>query len=1042
MYHGNFGKLLFFALISLLGALSIPRIPLKMFSDYAQQSIKISFTLPNATPKIIEKSVTTPIEAVVSTLGGIAKVRSISSYNSGTIYVDLHESSDAGIIRFQIASLLRQIYKGLPEGLTYPTLSIVKSTLGADVKPILNIQVKGFTSSSDIRKFVDDNIKSRLSLIPEIFEIRIEGGQNWEWLVEYNSDQLRDYKISKEDIVESIEQSQLHDFIGPVTTDRGKIQEVIISGETSGLNLNRIAIKRLEGRILMLGDIAKISRKERRAESHFRINGQNAIQMTVFAKPNINQIKLSSLVKRTLSESSIPTGLSIEIYDDIADEIVKNGRRLINPLVALVSTVLFTFLFFTKKLNDIFALVITFMTSLLLMALVFFIFKIELHLNTFGCLIISVCLIGGNTLLAGNSLRYNKTHAVWIGAVATFISILVYSVIWFLPKLAQLPLYDFSVVMTVTSICSWISYSFLFPLLTHFETNDRTIWDFPTLNLANFFRLGYLRVLPLIFRYRTLAAIFFVLWFGLPVFLLPEKVSEKYAFHALYNRTLGNQWYLTNIRPYIDKALGGSLRIFHNYILPNGGQDEGRKRTTLVMDASLPYHSTIEEMNGLMLRIEAQLALHSQIEHYITNVRSGHDAQIVITFKENGTNLNFPLELKSRMVSIASETSGVNWSIYGVGEGYMDNQASGNSQPYTILLKGYNSQVLDSLIALFDKKLQSFPRVVDLHTNRVPGSARREDLYTYDIELNWLAWASKRAPFSKLSAQLMTSDRKMPPDLLLSNGTGESQLISVRPEKHSSFDIFQLNSHPLYLNDSLGIKINEIVRLGKKQSIQEIIKEDQQYLRVVAFNYTGSPYFAKKFILKFVENFKNQLPMGFGIEDVSTDFFFEILDHQYGFMLAAVIAIFLFSAVALESLIYPFVIVLCLPLSFSGIFLSFYYFQLGFDAGGYCSFLFVSSLTVTSLLNILHEMANLEINKARSLYSLYPMVFDYIIGVVKFYLLQFIFALAVFAFLLKDEPFWYSFAIGTLGGLSMLIIVLFTVIPIFFLKVYSVRLQS
>lgn len=54
-----------------------------------------------------------------------------------------------------------------------------------------------------------------------------------------------------------------------------------------------------------------------------------------------------------------------------------------------------------------------------------------------------------------------------------------------------------------------------------------------------------------------------LLAFGLPVFLLPEKMKGEDKWAEFYNKTLGTSTYKEKVKPVVDKALGGALRLLY-----------------------------------------------------------------------------------------------------------------------------------------------------------------------------------------------------------------------------------------------------------------------------------------------------------------------------------------------------------------------------------------------------------------------------------------------------------------------------------------------
>lgn len=66
-------------------------------------------------------------------------------------------------------------------------------------------------------------------------------------------------------------------------------------------------------------------------------------------------------------------------------------------------------------------------------------------------------------------------------------------------------------------------------------------------------------------RRKAIAYAVLVWAFGLPVFLLPEKIEhaeQKGGWATLYNKVFDRPVYREEIKPVIDKWLGGTLRLF------------------------------------------------------------------------------------------------------------------------------------------------------------------------------------------------------------------------------------------------------------------------------------------------------------------------------------------------------------------------------------------------------------------------------------------------------------------------------------------------
>jgi len=140
--------------------------------------------------------------------------------------------------------------------------------------------------------------------------------------------------------------------------------------------------------------------------------------------------------------------------------------------------------------------------------------------------------------------------------------------------------------------------------------------------------------------------------------------------------------------------------------------------------------------------------------------------------------------------------------------------------------------------------------------------------------------------------------------------------------------------------------------------------------------------------------------------------------------------------VVFESLIQPLVVLAMIPISFIGVFLTFYFFNIAFGQGGYASFLLLSGLTVNSALYIFNDLNNVRRN-APLMKPLPQYIRAFKQKVVPVVLTIFSTVLGLVPFLYggKKETFWFSLSIGTIGGLLFSMLALFIFLPLFIKKI-------
>ena len=142
------------------------------------------------------------------------------------------------------------------------------------------------------------------------------------------------------------------------------------------------------------------------------------------------------------------------------------------------------------------------------------------------------------------------------------------------------------------------------------------------------------------------------------------------------------------------------------------------ERTSLYVNAGLPNQATIEQMNELYLRVESYLSQFKEIDRFITRIYNGQNGSMTIYFKPEYENGSFPYILKNRMIAFSTEMSGINWDIYGVGQGFSQNLDENSTPTFNVLMYGYNYNELERQATMLKKRLEVHPRIQEVNINK------------------------------------------------------------------------------------------------------------------------------------------------------------------------------------------------------------------------------------------------------------------------------------------------------------------------------------
>jgi multidrug efflux pump subunit AcrB len=1030
-----FSTLMVFAVLTLAGYGLVPLLSVQLLPTAQAPSLTVRYGWPDASPDAIEREVSTPLEGAFGLVEGVEHISSVSGNGDGSIRLDLDKYTNRDYLRFEVAAKIRQLYPRLPQGVSYPQIFVNTPDLKAEDRPILTWSLSGHSTPSDLYRYAAETLTPQLALTAGIRNIEVTGGNREEWVVTYDAAQLRTLGFGKAGILRAFHEAFGSEALGTAREGNHVLyvslsQAPDVAAQEGGTVLKEVVIGRAGTRIIRLGDVAEVRLQEQKPRGHYRINGQNSVRLLMYAESGVNTLHLADEVKGQVANlaGNLPASYRLYLEDDttgfLSIELEKIKQRTLWSLGILLLFVAIVY----RNWRYAGVVLCSLLSNLGLAAIFYYALGVELHLYALAGITVSFGIIIDNTIVMMHHLQKHGNRRVFPALLAsTLTTMAALVIIWFLPEQWQVNLTEFARVLAINLGVSLAVALWLIPaLMVQFgiakaaataKVPKRKIRHF-ALSIHRFYK----KILLLTLRFRKTAVLLAVLLFGTPVFLLPGKI-DGWDF---YNKTLGNDWYTENVKPVVNKVLGGTLRLFSWYVW-EGGSFRQPEETALYVQGKMPPGATMEQLNEVFEKIDAYLSQYpAEIKKYVTTVQSGEYASTQIIFNK-GYDQAFPHHLKSRLIAFSLGLGGVKWSIYGIGQGFSNESGSG-PPTFRVKMLGYNKDELLRQAERFAGKLLAHPRIQEVNTE-ANLDWWEKDRYAYELRLNGRSLAERRIPPWRLREVFDDFNRMETPGFYLP-GAQPVRLVSSELVQN---DLWKLQ-HIAQNVDSLKVFFPEIGSFEKIKVASSIHKEDQQYIRMVEFQYNGSSRFGSRYLDQNMEEMRREMPLGYSLDRARWNWR-QSTRRQYGLLGLVIGLIFFICAVTFESLRQALAIVLMIPLSFIGIFLTFYWFDFPFDQGGYTSFLMVSGLTVNSLILIVNDFNGFR-KKARHRASLdlYLKVFYHKITPILLSIISTALGLLPFTMYGQQEAFWFSLAVGTIGGLLFSLLVITFMIPVFFVK--------
>jgi multidrug efflux pump subunit AcrB len=984
------------------------------------------------------------LEGVLVSIKGVEEIRSSSSKGYGHINLKLKKGTDMEAVRFEVGSLLRHIYSKLPEGVSRPKVSSQNQN-GGDRKLLMTYTLNGEGTTLSLQQYANDHIVPALGLLHQVDQVEATGATPLEWELSYDPNQLETLSLSVQDVQRAITKHLQREELGGgtfvQTRDSAHRFLSFLGQPGDSLIWNQVVVTNHRGRLLHLTDLAQVRLKEQRPRSYFRINGLNTIYLNIYTAKGANQVKVGERIRQEVEalKAGFPNNFSLLMSYDASEQLRdETGKILLRSGLAILILLLFV-LAISRQWRYLTVIGLSLLANLAIAVIFYHWLQIEIHIYSLAGITVSLGIIIDNTIVMTDHIRHHKNNRVFLAILAATLTTMgALSIIFFLSEQQRMNLVDFALVMIVNLGVSLLIALFFIPSLLDkiplgIKRGGKVL---KRKRRVVRFSYGYERFILFAYRFKWIFIVAAIWGFGLPFFLLPDRLGEERKpdaelsnWESLYNKSLGNTTFVSDVKPWMNKILGGSLYYFTSYMAEQNFNWDNQ-RTKLTVNVSMPDGATLEQMNKVFLELENYLAGFDEIDRFISRIRSIDRSSLEISFTKEAENTAFPYSLKQMMETKAVETGGCDMGIFGVGRGFSNKFYTGRHNS-SIAIYGYNFDELMTHARFLKEELLKHQRIKEVLI-RTDNSWWGKPRYEFVADVNSKQLAYNGTSVGHLFGELSQLTRAETNAGYVSLNK-EFLPVVLRPVSNENAGIWNMMNYPVKVQQGQALRLKNVAHISKERADGSINKTNQQYKLSVTYDFIGPSQLSKMVLKRNVEMINKYLPLGFSAENGRGQYRW---DHgekkQYWLLFLVMVIVYFICAILLESLWQPLAVIATIPLSFIGVFLTFTLFKFPFDQGGYASMILLCGLTVNSALFIINDYNNYRRHRPGGVQlTQYLKGFNHKITPILLTILSTSLGLIPFLIGGQAEGFWFSLAVGAIGGLMFSMVALLVWLPLF-----------
>ncbi len=279
------------------GAYSLKQAKYDVFPEFSPPQVVIPTESPGLSPGQVELLVTQPVENAVNGVSGVQSVRSTSTQGLSLVTVLFNDSSNIYLDRQVITERLATLGGSLPAGIT-PTIAPLTTTTST-------VMAIGLTSPSkslmELRTVADWTVKLRLLGVPGVSKIAVFGGDQKQYQIQIDPQQLVQHEIGVNDVVRAASAATGIRGAGFVTPN----QRIILQSEGETITSSELAktvVLQRGAANLTLGDVAHVTEGPAPHLGLASVMGRPAVMLVISAQYGANTLEVTRQLDFALTE--------------------------------------------------------------------------------------------------------------------------------------------------------------------------------------------------------------------------------------------------------------------------------------------------------------------------------------------------------------------------------------------------------------------------------------------------------------------------------------------------------------------------------------------------------------------------------------------------------------------------------------------------------------------------------------------------------------------------------------------------------------------
>ena len=396
--------------LSMLGFISYKNLPLELLPNVELPSLVVQVSSQlEVDPSYMENQAIIPLEGAIGTLEDIEEIQSFAQNRQGIIFVSYAQNANMKFAYLKLQKKIDALKQTLPEEFM---VMVQKVDIQQMANQFMSLQVRGSGGVDRVRNVTDEDIADEFENIDGIAAVNVFGGREKSVEIILDPGAYKSFGITPFQIRNAINRNGIDRVYAGRVFDYNLRYFVNITAEYNNLDeLSDIQI--LPNRDLRLKDVAEVYFGVKEETSFSRVNGMDAITITLVNDDQANLIDLShkttDLIEQ-LNHRLAYKDIEIVVQSNTAEIMEDNINSIIELSLFGGLLAVFVLWIFLKNIRLVLVIGLAIPISIYTSFNFFYAFDISINSLTLVGMALAIGMLLDNSVVVLENIYRQATH--------------------------------------------------------------------------------------------------------------------------------------------------------------------------------------------------------------------------------------------------------------------------------------------------------------------------------------------------------------------------------------------------------------------------------------------------------------------------------------------------------------------------------------------------------------------------------------------------------------------------------------------------------